>query len=101
MVFVNALAQETADDPATIPPGLTGTSALIVTLVAAIFVGFSKLISIYVAGKKDAAQITANKDLAELHIKLTQAEMRYEALLERYTELKAAYNALQEQRKQQ
>ena len=94
MALVNVLAQEATDPPPALPTHLTGIAAWLVPLIAAIFVGLSKLISLFIAGRKERAQIVANAEAGDLRLKLVQAEMKYDALLTRYNDLKEAFNEL-------
>ena len=65
---------------------LTGIAAIAVPIIAAAFVGFGKLISLYMAGKKEIAELTANKTITELSIQLAVLQVKYDALRERLEE---------------
>jgi hypothetical protein len=67
---------------------LTGIAAIAVPIVAAGFVGVGKLVSLYMAGKKEIAEAVATKTISDLSIQLATLQVRYDALLERYADLK-------------
>lgn len=85
--FVPALAQEPEAVNGT---GLTGTAALLVPLVAAAFVGFSKVLSMYMAGKRANIEASGQQSIADLKLELAVLQAKHAMLQEQYNDLREA-----------
>ena len=87
-LFIPALAVTQEPSPPPNGGALTGIAGLLVPLIAAVFVGLSKVLSMYMAGKRQQVEASSQQTIADLKLELAILQAKHALLQELYNNLR-------------